>query len=131
MARNKGKGTKLEVFTGREASRNLAIFETLANKGPQNIGSLQRQLNKQKGLGGTYYASLNKRIHSLQNSGYLKQSTKPETGSKATIYELRMKAYLAMFLDAYSMQEILNQATDTQAAQILLALLNAISPNKD
>jgi predicted transcriptional regulator len=128
LARKKGKGTELSVFKGREARLNRAIFETLASERPQNISSLQKRLNKQKGLGGTYYASLNKRIRSLENSGFVSQSPKPEEGgSKAAIYELRPKAFLASFLDSISIEELLSNITDTNASILLLSLIRAIS----
>ena len=45
-------------------------------------------------------------------------------GAKTQTYELTIKAYLAAFLKENSMQDILDQATDTQAAFLLLTLLN-------
>ena len=131
MARKKGKTTELEVFTGRAARANLAIFKALAKQSPQTIKELRKQIIKQKGLQETYYASLTKRLHYLQETGYIAQAKSTEAGFKAQGYELRVKAYLATFLDAYSMQDILDQATDTQLAQIQLALLNVVLAEKD
>ncbi|MFH0748704.1 MAG: hypothetical protein V1915_02130 [Candidatus Bathyarchaeota archaeon] len=48
-----------------------------------------------------------------------------------TSYKLRTKAYLAMFLKEYSMQDILDKATDTQAAIILLTLLNVLQTGNE
>jgi hypothetical protein len=124
-------GVKLSVFKGREAGLNRAIFAILARESPKNIKELQKQVSKQKGLEGTYYASLTKRLHCLLETGYIAQAKPTEAGIKTQAYELRVKAYLASFLDAYSMQDIIDQATDTQAALILLALLNVIAPEKD
>jgi hypothetical protein len=42
-----------------------------------------------------------------------------------------MKAYLAMFIKENNIQDILDQATDTQTAYIILALLNVELPEKD
>jgi hypothetical protein len=71
-------------------------------------------------------------MHNLENSGYVKQLEKTEeTTSKAAIYELRIKAYLASFLDSTSIEELLTKVTDVKAAIILLALLNALSPEKE
>ncbi len=128
MARKKCKGTELAVFKGREAKLNRAIFEILAES-LQTISNLQKQLSKQKGLSGVYYASLTKRIHVLKETGYIKE-IKP-TGYKASAYALRVKAYLATFLNSNSMQDVLDVATDEKAAIILLALLNVVSPEKD
>jgi DNA-binding transcriptional ArsR family regulator len=131
MVQKKRRATRLAVFKGREAKLNRAIFETLATKGPQTISNLQKQISKQKGLTGTYYASLSKRIRRLEETGYITQVKPTPAGSKAATYELRVKAYLAAFLNSTSMEDVIDQATDSKAAMILLALLNALSPDKD
>lgn len=111
---------------------NLAIFSTLAKEKPQNIKSLLKKISKYEGLKKTYYARLTKRLRSLQETGYIGEVKSVQECTKGqTSYELRMKAYLAMFLKENSIQDILNQASDTQAAYILLALLNVFQPEKD
>ena len=131
MARKKPKSTELKVFSGREASRNLAIFEILANSDPQTIPQLQKQICKRKGLSGTYYASISKRLRCLEETGYIKQAKPAPEGAKAATYELRIKAYLATFLKHNSMEDLLSQITDAQAAMLLLALINATPPDKE
>lgn len=80
----------------------------------------------------TYYASLTKRLHALIESGYLKEAKSKQEGSKGQAnYELKMKAHLARFLKKNSIQNMPNQATDAQAAHILLALLNVILSERD
>ncbi|MEM2081498.1 MAG: hypothetical protein QW744_04415 [Candidatus Bathyarchaeia archaeon] len=129
MTRKKSKGTRLKVFSGREARLNRAIFEILAKESPQPLKQLYKKVSKQKGLEETYYASLIKRLHCLKEVGYIAE-TKQKHPSP-TIYELRTKAYLAMFLEENSMEDILEQATDTQSALILMALLNAVTYEKE
>ncbi len=132
MARKKNKGTELEVFVDRAARANDAIFDILVKESPQTIKQLLKQIGKYEGLEETYYASLTKRLHSLQEKGYIGETKPAKEDSKGQMsYELRMKAYLAMFLKEHSMQDILDQATDKQAAHILLALLNVVLPEKD
>lgn len=128
MTREKSKGTRLKVFSGREARLNRAIFEILAKESPQPLKQLYKKINKQKGLEETYYASLTKRLRCLKEAGYIAE-TKQKHPSP-TIYELRTKAYLAMFLEENSMQDIIEQVTDTQSALILMALLNAVTQEK-
>jgi len=72
LTREKSKGTRLKVFSGREARLNRAIFEILAKESPQPLKQLYKKINKQKGLEETYYASLTKRLHALQEAGYIK-----------------------------------------------------------
>ena len=124
--------TELEVFTDKAAKANLAIFVALIKETHQNSKQLLRQISKQKGLEELYYASLTKRLHCLQKTGYVREAKPTEPDSKSpTCYELRIKAYLAMFLKENSMQDILDQATDTQAALILLTLLNVFQTGNE
>jgi hypothetical protein len=132
LARKKRKDTELEVFVDRAGRANAAIFDALAKESPQTIKHLLRQISRYEGLEETYYASLTKRLHLLQESNYIGEAKIAKEDSKGQkSYELRMKARLAMFLKENNIQDILDQATDRQAAFILLALLNVFSPEKD
>jgi hypothetical protein len=124
----RGKTARLSVFKGREAKLNRAIIETLALQGPLTIPKLRKQVIRHKGLEETYYASLNKRIHRLEETGYVRPTKKAEGTSKAQGYEARTKAILASFLDTYNIQHILDEASDEQAARILLVLLDIVLP---
>jgi hypothetical protein len=126
------KKTDLAVFSDRAARANSAIFEVLAKESPQTIKQLLKKIRQYDGLEETYYASLTKRLHALQERGYIKE-TKPthKAAKEQTRYELRIKAILAMFLKQNSIQDILDQATDVQSAHILLALLNVVLPEKE
>ena len=119
------------MFSDKAARANSVIFDALAKESPQTIKQLLRQISKHKGLEEIYYASLTKRLHSLQEKGYIGVAKTAEKDSKyQKSYELRVKAYLAMFLKESSMQDVLDQATDSQAACILLSLLNVSFPQK-
>lgn len=130
MVRRKGKGTKLEVFSDRAARANAAIFSVLAKESPQTIKQILKKISKYEGLEEVYYASLTKRLHNLTESGFIEEIKPTQKGAPAT-YRLCIKAYLAMLLKENSIQDIINQATETQAANILLALLNVLSPERD
>ena len=125
MPQKKCGANELFVFKGREARLNLAIFFALALLGPLNIKEIQKQASRQKGLSGTYYASLTKRLRRLVTDGFIKE-TKPRVFGKAAIYQLTNKACLAIFLHSITMQEILDQATETKRAVLLLALVNSV-----
>ncbi len=132
MARRNPKGTELDVFSNKAARANSAIFDVLAKEKPKTIKQILKQISKYQGLEETYYASLTKRLHSLHETGYvgeLKPSEEDSKGQKS--YELRIKAYLAMFLKENSMQDILAKATEKQAAKILLTLLDVILSEKE
>ncbi len=112
------------MFQDRAARANSAIFEVLAKESPQTIKQLLKKITKYEGLEETYYASLTKRLRNLTETGFIEE-TKPTQKGIPTSYKLCVKAFLAMFLKENSIQDILNQATDRQAAYILLTLLNA------
>jgi predicted transcriptional regulator len=125
-SKSKNNGTELDVFQDRAARANAAIFEVLAKESPQTIKQILKKITRYEGLEETYYASLTKRLHNLTETGFIEE-IKPILKGTPISYRLCTKAVLAMFLKENSMQYILNQATDIQAAHILLALLNALS----
>ncbi len=67
LARKRGKGTELRVFSDRAGRANAAIFDALAMESPQTIKQLLKKISRYEGLEETYYASLTKRLHSLMD----------------------------------------------------------------
>jgi hypothetical protein len=130
LAGKKYKGTKLEVFSGRAGRANAAIFEALAKESPQTIKQILKKITKYEGLEETYYASLTKRLRNLTETDLVEEIKLTRKGAPAS-YGLCVKAILAMILKENNMQDIFNQATDTQSAQILLTLLNVILSEKE
>ena len=130
MARKKGKGTELDVFSDRAGRANAAIFEVLARESPQTIKQLLKKITKYEGLEETYYASLTKRLRNLTETSLIEEIKPNQKGAPAS-YRLCVKAILAMVLDENGMQDIFNQATNNQAAHILLAVLNVLLTKKD
>jgi len=129
LARKKGKGTDLDVFSDRAGRANAAILEVLANESSQTIKQLLKKITKYEGLEETYYASLTKRLRNLTEIGLIEE-IKPDQKGAPTSYKLCVKAILAMVLEENSMQDIFNQATQKEAAHILLAVLNVLLPKK-
>jgi len=123
-------GTELDVFHDRAARANAAIFEVLAKESPQTIKQIHKKITRYEGLQETYYASLTKRLRNLTEKGFIEE-IKPDRKGAPASYRLRVKAVLAMFLKENSLQNILDQATERQAAYILLTLLNVASSEKD
>jgi hypothetical protein len=103
----------------------------MASEGSKTIVELQKKLSRQRGLAGTYYASVNKRVHCLEKAGYVtEKSTKtPQAGSKAKQYELCTKAYLAIFINKRGPEDILSQVSDKDATIILSDLVKAFLPS--
>lgn len=126
MARSKA-GAQLSVFRGREARLNRAIFGTLALKGPQTIYDLHKEVKAQKGLKYIRYASVNKRVRSLEESGYVKKIgvKKTKAGFKASIYELTARAYLAMLLNFINLNDLLMKTDEANASAILATIMSS------
>jgi len=128
--KSKSNGTELDLFQGRAARANGAIFDILAKESPQTIKQILKKITKYEGLEETYYASLTKRLRILTEIGLIEEIKPNQKGAPAS-YRLCIKAILAMVLDENSMQDIFNQATNNQAAHILLAVLNVLLTKKD
>jgi hypothetical protein len=126
----RGKGTELDVFSGRAGRANAAIFDALAKGSPQTIKQILKKITKYEGLEETYYASLTKRLHNLLETGLIEEIKPSRKGAPAS-YKLCVKSILAMVLEENRMQDIFNQATNNQAAHILIAVLNVLLSKKD
>ena len=132
LARKNRKGTELDVFSDRAGRANAAIFDALAKESPQTIKQLLKEITKYEGLEETYYASLTKRLHALQEEGYVGEAKPTQECAKGqATFELRIKTPLSMILKENSMQKIVDKATDTQRAFLLLAILNILLSGED
>ena len=127
MARLKGKGGRISVFKGREAKLNHAIFHILALKGPQTIYDIHKIVKTRRRLRHVRYASVNKRVRSLEKSGYIKKTgvKKTKAGFKASIYELTPRAYLAILLNSINLDDLLMRADEATVSAILATIYAA------
>lgn len=125
MAKNR---SRLDVFKGQERRLNLAIFLVLSLSGPMPALKIYKQIIAQKKLSGTHQGSLYKRLDNLAEEGYLR-ILPPQPGSKAKIYELTNKAYLAIVLDDVSKQELVDKANEIDSALLVFEVLKIIQNN--
>ena len=128
VERSKRNCGRISVFKGREAKLNFAIFHILALKGPQTIYNIHRELKTRRGLRHVRYASVNKRVRSLEESGYVKKigSKKTKAGFEASIYELSDRAFLAMLLDLISLDKLVMKANDQMAKTLVASLIGVL-----
>jgi len=126
VQKGKAKSGRLSVFKGREARLNRAIFHILALKGPLTIYDIHKEVKAQRGLKGTRYASVNKRVRFLEESGYIKRTgiKKTKAGFQASIYELMTKAYLAILLNSINLDGLLMSVDEATTLTILGAITN-------
>jgi DNA-binding Lrp family transcriptional regulator len=127
VERSKRNCGRISVFKGREAKLNFAIFHILALKGPQTIYDIHRELKTRRGLRHVRYASVNKRVRSLEESGYVKKigAKKTKAGFKASIYELTARAYLAILLNSINLDKLVMRADEATASAILGDIMRA------
>ena len=127
MARREGKSGRISVFKGREAKLNRAIFHILALKGPLTIYDIHKEAKARRDFRHTRYASVNKRVRSLEESGYIKKLglKKTKAGFKASIYELTARAYLAILLNSINIDEVVMRVDENTASAILSDIMYA------
>jgi len=121
VAKGKRKRAELSVFKGREAKLNYAIFQVLALKDLKTIYDIHKEVKTRRRLRHVRYATVNKRVRALQESGYIKKTgvKKTKAGFKASIYELTARAYLAILLNSINLDELVMRVDDTTASAIL------------
>ena len=121
MARRKRKTGRISVFKGRKAKLNHIIFQILAVKGPHTIYDIHKTVKTHRRLKHVRYPSVNKRVRSLEETGYIKKIgvKKTKTGSQAIIYDLAARAYLAMLLNSIKLDKLVMQVDEVAALIIL------------
>jgi predicted transcriptional regulator len=124
----KPKNTRLSVFKGREARLNHTIFHILALQGPQTIYDIHKELKAQKGLRYIRYATVNKRVRLLKESGYINKTGEKKTkaGFQASVYELTARAYLAILLNSINLDKLVTRVDEATASMILAAITYTI-----
>ena len=127
MAKGKRNSVRLQIFKGREAKLNRAIFHILALKGPLTIYEVCKEVRALRHLKHTKYTNVNRRVRALESSGYLERTGTRETqaGFKATLYQLSTRGYLALMLNQINIETILQKADKTTILNLLAALTSA------
>jgi predicted transcriptional regulator len=128
VERSKRNCGRISVFKGREAKLNYAVFHILALKGPQTIYDIHKELKAQKGLRYIRYATVNKRIRLLKESGYINKigEKKTKAGFQASVYELTARAYLAILLNSINLDKLVKRVDEATASMILAAITYTI-----
>jgi len=128
VERSKRNCGRISVFKGREAKLNFAVFHVLALKGPQTIYDIHKEVKAQKELRYIRYASVNKRVRLLKESGYINKigEKKTKAGFEASIYELTARSYLAILLNSINLDKLVKRVDEATASMILAAITYAI-----
>jgi DNA-binding Lrp family transcriptional regulator len=121
VARRKHKTGRISVFKGREAELNHVIFNILAIKGPLTIYDIHKTVKTHRRITHVRYASVNKRVRSLEELGYIKKigAKKTKAGFEASTYELTTRAYLAILLNSINLDKLVMQIDEATALTII------------
>ncbi len=121
MARSGCKGTRLKVFSGKEARLNRVILLILRSKKLLAKYDIFLEVRNIKGFKHEDSKTVYRRIDALDNEGWIvKKGTRPaKVQGESTLYELTLKGEAAIKLDEKSIEEFLKSATDEQLEKFI------------
>lgn len=93
MAGKKAKGTKLTVFSGREASLNRAILQILRRRGPLICYRTWLEVKRVKGMRHKTHKTVSRRMHALEQQGFIAKNgaARTQPGDCRPLFELTLK----------------------------------------
>ena len=117
MARKQCKGTRLEVFSGKEETLNrviLLIFRS--SKQPLAKYDVYLQIHSMKGLKRKDSKTVYRRIEVLNQEGWIAHIGKrpAKVQGESMLYGLTLKGRAALEFDEKSVEDFLQTATDEQ-----------------
>lgn len=121
MAGKKGKGTKLRVFSGKEARLNRLILLILSRKKLLAKYDIFLEIRKIKGFKHKDSKTIYRRIDALSEEGWIAQKgTRPaRVQGESILYELALKGKAALKLDEKSIEEFLEKAAKEQLQKLI------------
>lgn len=125
MIREHSKGTKLAVFSGREAKLNRVILQILRQPDALIAYDVWLAVKRIKGFRHTDIKSVYRRMGALELQGWItiegNRSTQP--GWSSDLHKISIRGIAALALDEKSIEDFLRKASDEQ----LLKFIEAIS----
>ncbi len=120
---------RLSVFTGREAKLNKAIFQVLATEGALTIYEISKKVRTHRSLRYNKYSVINRRVRSLTDKGYIEtiSAKRTQTGFQAQLYQLTLRAYLAITLSKIDLDRFIEEASEKN----IINALTSITPLLD
>jgi hypothetical protein len=121
LARKKGKGTRLLVFMGREATLNRVILQILEARGPLIPYDVCLQVRGVKGFRHTEFKTVCRRMQALEKQRWIAQkgTRLAQPGWDSTLYELTLRGRAALKLDEKSIDDFLQTANDEQLLKFI------------
>jgi DNA-binding PadR family transcriptional regulator len=116
---------RISIFTGREARLNKAIFWILAQQSPLTIYDTWRKLRVQRDFAYIPYNTVNRRVRALEEHGYVEKygERKTKTGFTAKLYQLTIRAYLAILLDKIDVDNFIEKAPENSVLGAIATII--------
>ena len=120
---------RIHVFKGREARLNKAIFWILAYESPLSIYEIWRKVRGFRDFAYIRYHVVNRRVRNLEKSGYLERDGQriSKTGFTINLYQLSIKAYLAVLLNTIDLEKFMDTASEQQIVTAVVMLASSIN----
>ena len=121
MAWNRCKGTRLKVFSGKEASLNRVILLILYHKKLLAKYDVFLEIRNIKGFKHEDSKTVYRRMDALNKEGWIaEKGTRPaKVQGESILYELTLKGKAALRLDNKSMDDFLKTATNEQLTKFI------------
>ncbi len=96
----------------------------LPSKAPSQSTSITKEIKSQRGFRHANYASISRRVRSLEERTYLDKAgvRKTQTGSQATLYQLTLRAHVAIMLNQFKPETFIKEADEDTLTAELVAL---------
>jgi hypothetical protein len=123
MTRNKGKGTRLKVFSGREASLNRVIFLILYSKKLLTSYDTYLEIRGIKGYRHTKRQCVDRRMKALYQQGWLeKKGIRPAKAHfPSPLYILSIRAQAAIAISKKDLDVFIQTAPEQQLQKLIEA----------
>jgi DNA-binding PadR family transcriptional regulator len=131
LAQKRGRGTPLEVFSGKQARLNRVILLIFYSKKPLAKYDVFLEIRNIKGFKHEDSKTIYRRMETLIEEGWIAQKgTRPaKVQGESILYELTLKGKAALRLDKKSMEEFLQTATDEQLLKFIEAFSDSNFPS--
>jgi DNA-binding PadR family transcriptional regulator len=121
LAHKEDRGTKLEVFSGKQASLNRIILHILYSKKLLAKYDVFLEIRNIKGFKHEDSKTIYRRMEALNKEGWIAQKgTRPaKVQGESILYELTLKGKAALKLDEKSIEEFLQTTTEKQLQKLI------------
>jgi hypothetical protein len=116
MTRKRGKGTELDIFSGREAKLNRVIFIVLDAKNPLTSYDMYLEIRRIKGFRHVKRQSVDRRMKALCEQGWIiKYGVRPAKAHfLSPLYALSIRAQAAITLNKIDLNAFIRAAQEVE-----------------